>query len=104
MKYNIENLLKIKEYGEALCGGVKIGQLYINRTICVLHELEELEAVLASPDRTDADIAKHMQLVRDFRNYFAEQLKTVETIRGFTKKIAEELETEYNYLVNAIKS
>ncbi len=57
MKYDVKNLLKITEYGEAICGGVKIGQLYLNRTIRALNELEELEAVLTPPQRSHEESA-----------------------------------------------
>lgn len=104
MKYDVKNLLKITEYGEAICGGVKIGQLYLNRTIRALNELEELEAVLTTPQRSHEDIAKHIQLVKDLRLFYTEQLGAVETIRDLTNNIADVIEREYNNLFETVKA
>ena len=104
MKYDIKNLLKIFEYGEALCASAKIGQLYTSRTIRAVNELEELEAVLATPQRKDKDIAKHMKLIKDIRLFYTEQLANVETIRRLANNIEQTAETEYSNLFEAIKA
>lgn len=104
MKYNVKNLLKIIDYGEGICGGVKIGQLYTSRTIRALNKLEELEAVLATPQRTHRDIVKHIQLVKNLRGFYTEQLETVKTIRELTDNIVKTVEAEYNSLFETVKA
>ena len=106
MKYDVEKLRQIKEETASLKGpyGNELNFL-ITRCIIIKQELEEVEKLLITPDSSKAEnIAKHMQLIKEYKQNRDRQIALLPEICGNRQGISAGLAEDYQETVKTIKA
>ena len=104
MKYDVENLLKIREDNILLkcCSGVGLSNTIV-KAINIKRELEKIDEVLLSPSRTESDIMTHAGLVKEYGENRKRQIAILDKSKDLLGDIAVKLEKDYEETVKIIK-
>ncbi|MDE5942616.1 MAG: hypothetical protein K2H30_00215 [Clostridia bacterium] len=105
MKYNVENLLKLREDNLFLKGGIGVGlSNTIVKAITIKRDLEDIEKVIIKPERTNIDIMTHAKLIKDYGENRKKQVEILKNSGNLLSDIAKKLEEDYNETIRLIKS
>ena len=105
MEYNIERLQQIKEEVAKLKGPLRNELHYlITRCIIIKQELEELDKIFATPERTEEDIIKHIRLVKEYKQNRDRQIVILQHISADVQNISAGLAEDYQETIDLIKA